>query len=179
MIRSLAIPAFFALSCCAMAASYDYKVLATSRTSTMEKELNEAAGAGYIFQDVMAGKTSAGGKEVVVIMVKNPAGDSAPKRSYKLLATSRTSTMQKELQQLGDQGYEYKGQTVFDEVVVIMERTGAAAKRIEYKLLATSRTSTMEKELKDAGAAGFRLAGLTVASTTFGGAEVLSILWKD
>jgi hypothetical protein len=33
----------------------DYRVLATNRTSTMEKELNEAAEAGFRFQAVMGG----------------------------------------------------------------------------------------------------------------------------
>jgi hypothetical protein len=165
------------------AASYDYRVLATTRTSTMEKEMNEAADAGFIFAGVMGGETAFGGKEVVVVMLKDPAA--APeKRAYKLLATSRTSTMQKEMQQLGDEGFDYKGQTVFQsgiagrEVAVIMERS-ASGKRIEYRLLATSRTSTMQKELREAGDAGFRVIGITVAKTAFAGSELVSIMRKD
>ena len=49
-------------------ARYEFKVLATSKTSTMEKEMNNAAEAGYAFQGVMGGETAFGGKEVVVIM---------------------------------------------------------------------------------------------------------------
>jgi len=168
------------------AASYDYRVLATTRTSTMEKEMNEAADAGFVFAGVMGGETAMGGKEVVVVMVK-ASGDSPPgKRVYKLLATSKTSTMQKELQQLGDEGFEYKGQTVFEstfggrEVSIILERNAAkSGEKIMYRLLATSKTSTMQKELKEAGDAGFRLLGLTVSKTAFGGAELISILGKD
>ncbi len=166
------------------AAGYDYKVLATTRTSTMEKEMNEAAAAGYAFADVMGGETAFGGKEVVVVMMKDIAASASEKRSYRLLATSRTSTMEKEMQQLGDEGFEYRGQTVFQsgiagrEVAVIMERV-PGAKKIEYKLLATSRTSTMQKELQQAGAAGFRVVGMTVAKTAFAGSEVVSILRKD
>jgi hypothetical protein len=165
--------------------TYDYRVLATTRTSTMEKEMNEAADAGFVFADVMGGQTAVGGKEVVVVMIKTSAGP-AQKRAYKLLATSKTSTMQKEMQQLGDEGYAYLGQTVFQgtiagsEVAVIMERDASApAKRIEYKLLATSRTSTMQKELREVGDAGFRLLGITVAKTAFGGSELVCILRKD
>jgi hypothetical protein len=91
--------------------------------------------------------------------------------------------MQKELQQAGDEAFEYKGQTVFEtafggkETVVIMERDPESkVKRISYKLLATSRTSTMEKELREAGDAGFQLAGMSVGKTAFGGNEVVSIL---
>jgi hypothetical protein len=50
---------------------YGYRVLATSRTGTMEKEMNEAADAGFIFGGVMGGQTAFGGKEVLVIMKKN------------------------------------------------------------------------------------------------------------
>lgn len=45
--------------------NYDYRLLATSRTSTMEKEMNEAASAGYLFGSVMGGETGMGGKDVV------------------------------------------------------------------------------------------------------------------
>jgi len=41
-------------------AQMDYRVLATSRTSTMEKELNDAALSGYRFSKVMGGKTANG-----------------------------------------------------------------------------------------------------------------------
>jgi hypothetical protein len=167
-------------------ADYDYRVLATTKTSTMEKEINEAADAGFVFGDVMGGETAFGGKEVVVVMQKASNAPAADKRTYKLLATSKTSTMQKELQQLGDEGFEYKGQTVFEsgiagrEVAVILERRASSGgKRVEYRLLATTKTSTMEKELKEAGAAGFRLAGMTVSKTALGGSEVVCILRKD
>ena len=161
----------------------DYLVLATSKTSTMEKEMNEAADAGYSFVDVMGGGTSFGGNEAVVVMMKNPESNASAKRKFKLLATSKTSTMQKELQQVGDEGWEYRGQTVFEsafggrEVTVILERNpDMASQRIEYKLLSTSKTSTMQKELRQAGEAGFRLAGLGVGKTAFGGSEVICIL---
>ena len=51
----------------------------------------------------MGGETAVGGNEVVVVMQKE-ATEGGAKRAYRLLATSRTATMQKEMQQLGDQG---------------------------------------------------------------------------
>lgn len=165
---------------------FDYRVLATNRTSTAEKEMNEAADAGYVFAAVMGGETGFGGNEVVVVMMKDPSASEGQRRAYKLLATSRTSTMQKEMQQLGDEGFDYRGQTVFSstfggkEVVVIMERVpGPSANRYEFKLLATSRTSTMQKELREAGDAGYRLVGMTVGKTSIGGSELVSILRKE
>jgi hypothetical protein len=190
MIRSLFVCLFLcvppAVVLAAAGPRFDYRVLATTRTSSMEKEMNEAAGAGFVFAAVMGGETSIGGKEVVIVLVKDTSPGAAAQRTYKLLATSRTSTMQREMQQLGDQGFDYKGQTVFEstfggkEVVVIMERDPAkGAAKFQYRLLATSKTSTMQKELREAGEAGFLLVGMTVAKTTIGGSELVSILKKD
>jgi hypothetical protein len=163
-------------------AAVDHRVLATSKTSTMEKELNEAAEAGFRFQAVMGGESAFGGKEVVVIMSR--AERKATGRfGYRLLATSKTSTMQKEMQEAADAGYGYKGQTIFqsafggDEVVVILERDKDAVTRPwEYKLLATSKTSTLEKEVQQAGAAGYEIVGMTLAKTALGGKELVAIL---
>ena len=103
------------LGCAGLAAAQSaigYKLLATSKTSTMEREMNGAADAGFRFAGVMGGDTAAGGQEVVAIMTSE--GEAVNGRfHYKLLATTKTSTMQKEMQAVGDAGYEYKGQTVF------------------------------------------------------------------
>ena len=160
----------------------DYLVLATSKTSTMQNELNEAADSGYQFMGVMGGETAFGGSEVLAIMARLP--DGMPRYEYRLLATGRTSTRQEEMQEAGDAGFEYRGQTVFSstfggrETVVILERDRQQSQPslFEYRLLATSQTSTMQDELREAGAAGFAFVGVTVASTRFGGAEVVSIL---
>ena len=162
---------------------YEYRVLATSKTSTMEKEMNEAADAGFEFSHVMGGETAMGGKEVVAVMVKVPKGT---RKKYKLLATNKTSTMQKEMQAMGDEGFEFRGQTVFEstfggrEVAAIMELDSSKPpQRIEFKLLATSKTSTMQKELNDAGKAGFVLSGLTVGKTAMGGNELVSVMRRS
>jgi hypothetical protein len=172
------------LSNCALFAielsQYNFKVLATSKTSSMEKEMNDAAQAGYVFQSVMGGETAFGGKEVVVIMGRSA---DRPRKAYKLLATSKTSTLEKEMQVAAEAGYEYKGQTIFEsafggrEVSVIMERDlTSSAPATKYRLLATARTSTLEKELSEAGAQGYAVVGMTVSKTAFGGAEVVTIL---
>jgi hypothetical protein len=158
----------------------DYKVLATGKTSTMEKELNEGAEAGFKFQSVMGGETAFGGNEVVVVMSRS--GPTKARYAYKLLATAKTSTMQREMQEAADRGFHYRGQTVFetllggDEVVVILERDENAEPRpFEYRLFATSKTGTLQKELLETGAAGFEVLGLTVSSTAVGGRELVAI----
>lgn len=168
------------------AQSIQYRVLATTKTSTMKKEMNENASAGFRFAATMGGETAFGGKESVVVMMKDSSGNPDAQYLYELLATSKTGTMQKEMTKLAEEGFQYKGQTVFkstfggQEVCVIMERNKSnAAKSFQYKLLATSKTSTMQKELSEAGAEGFFLVGMTVAETAFGGNELVSILEKE
>jgi hypothetical protein len=183
-----AVGAAFALSVGASAAdhSFDYRMLATSKTSTMEKELNEAAAAGYRFSRVMGGKVTNGG-QVIIAMVKEPVVPGQEVRKYRLLATSRTSTMQTEMQQLADGGYSYLDHTVFEsaigrrEVAVIMELDSLKNQGpySSYRLLATTRTSTMQTELREAGAQGYALLGFTVGKTGAGGSEIITILRKD
>jgi len=159
----------------------EYRVLATNKTSTMEKELNDAAEMGFRFEAVMGGETAFGGNEVVIVVSR--VAQTRAQYAYRLLATNKTSTMEKELQQAADEGFEYRGQTVFkstfggQEVACILERDReTGAKRSQYKLVATSKTSTLEKELRDAGTGGYQVMGMTVGKTALGGSELVAIL---
>ena len=166
-------------------AAVEYRVLATSKTSTMEKELNLAAEAGFRFVTVMGGETAIGGKEAISILSRR-AGDK-DRFQYKLLATSKTSSMQKEMQQAADAGFEYRAQTVFEtilggkEVVCIMERDKdqPTAGMFQYRLLATTKTSTMQKELQQIGDLGYEALGMTIADTLMGGKELVTITRKQ
>jgi hypothetical protein len=167
----------------AQTTEFEYKLLATKRVSTMEKEMKEAATAGYRFVEVVSGPTAFGGAEALVVMGRPRNGDQKTRFDYKLLATTKTSTMQKELQEAGDAGYEHRGQSVFPktfgtEVIVILEREiDAKPKLWEYKLLATSKTSTMQKEVMEAAEAGYQFVGFSAGPTSFGiGNEVVTIM---
>src|SRR4051812_8965723 len=107
--------------------SPEYQLLATSRTSTMEKEINDMAREGYQLAGTMGGDTHEG--EIIVTMRKLSQGDDKDRFQYKLLATSRTGTMQRELQEAADQGYEYAGVMARGEVMVILERDKTLAPR--------------------------------------------------
>ena len=165
----------------AAAQSANYKILATNKTSTMEKELKDAGALGYRFVAVMGGETGFGGSEAVVLLEK--AQDDKNTYSYRLLATNRTSTLQKELQEAGEAGYHAVGQTVFEsmfggrETVAIVQKSSdqALAVQYEYKLVATSKTSTLEKELRAVVESGFQAIDLTVGKTAMGGAEIVVI----
>ena len=158
-----------------------YKVVATSKTSTMQDELQEAGEAGYRFVAVMGGETAVGGKEVVALLERSD--DDRTRYEYRLLATSKTSTLQKELQQAADAGWQAVGQTVFEsvfggkETAAILERNPAqpSTLRFDYKLIATSKTSTLARELQEAAEQGFRAVAMTVGKTAIGGNELVVI----
>ena len=100
-----------------------YLLLATNRTGTMEEELNEAGERGYRFAGTQGGETAFGGNEVVIIMKLDPEGR---RFRYILLATSRTGTMEREMNEAPPE-YEFVGMTVFsstfggNEAAVILE----------------------------------------------------------
>ena len=70
---------------------------------------------GFRFLSVMGGETSVGGKEVVTVLGRTDGN--RPRYQYKLVATNKTSTMQRELQEAGDQGYTVIGMTVAKTLV--------------------------------------------------------------
>ncbi|HQZ97611.1 MAG TPA: hypothetical protein PLP21_14915 [Pyrinomonadaceae bacterium] len=106
---------------------YAYKLLATTRTGTMQKEMNELADAGYrlIPSTMIAKKQFIGGIEIVMILEKPPKVKKA--YEYKLLATTRTSTLQKEVSEAKEAGYVVVGMVSRDEHMVVMERERSVA----------------------------------------------------
>jgi hypothetical protein len=104
--------------------TYKYKLLATTRTGTMNKELNEAAADGWrLLPRTMISKEGAGpfaGLEIIVLMERAP--DTEMKYEYKLLATTLTGTLQKEVTESIAAGFTLAGMVSRDEHMVIMER---------------------------------------------------------
>ena len=88
----------------------------------MQKEMQQAGEAGFRFVAVMGGETAVGGKEVVVLMERT--SEPSTHYEYKLLATSKTSTLQKELQEAADAGWHAVGQTVFESLLGGKETAG-------------------------------------------------------
>lgn len=93
------------------------KVVATNKTSTMQKETQEGGDAGFRFAAVMGGQTAFGGKEVVAAMQKPTT--SHVKYDYRLLATNKTSTMEKELKEAGEASFHIVDMTVGKTLVVM------------------------------------------------------------
>lgn len=139
-----------------------YLLLATERTGTMEEELTEAAALGF---RVVAGAPTSG-DEMVIFMERTPG--SADRFDYRLLATTRTSTMQEELDTAAAEGFRFLPRTPLcksrtfggDEVVVLLERDPTETRRYEYLLLATSLTGTLQNEVTEAVDDGFAVSAL-------------------
>ena len=101
---------------------YKYKLLATTRTGTMQKELNEAALQGFrlIPSTMIPKKGFMTGVEIVMIMEQTP--NSTHKYEYRLLATTLTGTLQKEVTAAVKDGFAVVGMVSRDEHMVVMER---------------------------------------------------------
>ncbi len=129
-----------------------YLLLATTKTSTMQKELDEAAKQGFV---VRIGSPT-NGSELALFLER--AAKPPDTFKYKLLATARTSTMEKELNYFSQQGFRLLPRTMIpkkgvlggSEILAILEAPPKIEKRYQYKLLATSRTSTLQREVTQA-----------------------------
>jgi hypothetical protein len=100
---------------------YQYVLLATSRTSTMERELNEQAARGFrLLPRTMIDKGHDNG-ELVMILERAPA-PSQTRYQYRLLATTRTGTLQREMAQAVGDGYTVVGMFSRGEHIVILEK---------------------------------------------------------
>jgi hypothetical protein len=145
-----------------------YLLLAATRTSTMQDEINQAAGRGY--RVVGASRTE--NAEAIVAMEKTTGG-----YSYRLIATTRTGTLQREISEAADAGYRVvpRGVTtkrtlggVFSsndnrdegELLVLMEKGPDTPSGLAYHVVATSRTGTMQKEMAETADRGFELLAL-------------------
>lgn len=138
-----------------------YKLLATRRTSTMQKEIDEVAGQGY---RILVGSPTSS-TEMAVFLSREGTVEQPFK--YKLLATARTGTMQKELNDAAADGYRLipstmiaKAGMITVEIVMILERPPVVTRQYEYKLLATNLTSTLQKEVTEAQEAGYKIVGM-------------------
>ena len=131
-----------------------YLLLATERTSTMQHEIDEAAGRG--FRVVIASMKES--SEVIVLLEQT-----SEKYEYRLVATTRTETLQREISDAAAAGYRIVPRAVTgkgDEVIVLMEKGAEGPAPPQYHVLATERTGTLEKEINQASANGYAVIAL-------------------
>lgn len=138
-----------------------YLLLSTLKTSTMQKELDAAAAEGF---RVVTGSPTATNEWAVLL--ERVAEPSAP-YTYRLLATTKISTMRKELNEAAAEGYRLLPRTMTSksgllsvEVVMLVEKSPNSDSRYEYRLYATTSEKKMRAEIEKAEAEGFTLAGM-------------------
>jgi len=148
----------------------EYLVLDTTRTGTMQKELQEAADRGY---RLVVGQ----GSWLLSAILEKATGDVEP-IEYLLLSTSRSGTMQKEMDGASAQGYRFASVLgIGKDVIIAMQRSKGTTTRTHAQvLLATSGIKTMERELLAGATKGFRFVGQTVFDRVLGGPEYVAIL---
>lgn len=135
-----------------------YLVLSTKRIQTMEKELDEVALKGF---RVLYGAPTQR-FDMSILLKRVPEAATEP-YSYKVLATSRLKTMEKELNDLARQGYQLLPRTIIfkqgfitAELVMLMERAPKSNKTYEYKLVQGRKEVKIHKEIDEAAPQGFQ-----------------------
>jgi hypothetical protein len=142
-----------------------YLILSTSKTTTLQKEIDEATVEGF---RILA-TTGRGGGQVVLMR------RSAPKEEdfrYRVLGTTKIDTMEKELNEAAAAGYCFLPGTMLarnrafgiPELVAFLERPPESSRECEYRVLGTSRTGKMQEELVVLEEEGFKLVDITQAS---------------
>jgi len=134
-----------------------YVVLSTKRIQTMEKELDAVAAKGF---RVLYGAPTQQ-YDMAILLNRVQASGGAP-YSYKVLATSRFKTMEKEMHEAARQGYRLLPRTAITktglltmELVMLMEREPNSNKGYEYKLITETRETKLHKRIDEAMAQGF------------------------
>jgi hypothetical protein len=135
-----------------------FLVLSTLKIQTMEKELDEAASKGF---RVLYGAPTAS-FDMALFLRRLDKAEAAP-YSYKILATSRLKTMEKELNDIAALGYRLLPRTIIfkqglftAELTMIMERAPNPATNYEYKLVFAGKETKLHKKIDEAIALGFQ-----------------------
>ncbi|HQU86318.1 MAG TPA: hypothetical protein PKY59_24525 [Pyrinomonadaceae bacterium] len=133
-----------------------YLILSTKKIGTMEKELDEASTKG--FRVVYGAPT----QQYDMALFLEKIGKNDKSYSYKILATSRNKTMEKELNELAAQGYRLLPRTIIfkqgfltAELVMVMEKNPNSNKQYEYKLVEAFKETKLHKKIEEAIAGGF------------------------
>ena len=133
-----------------------FLILSTKRIQTMEKELDEVAAKG--FRVLYGAPTVTYDMALFLEKIENPERPF----SYKILATSRNKTMEKELNEQASKGFRLLPRTMIfkqglftAEVVSVMERKFESNIAYEYKLIEAGKETKLQQKIDAARADGF------------------------
>ena len=135
----------------------NYLVLSTKKIQTMEKELDEVARKG--FRVLYAAPTQQ--FDMAILLQRAPEAKEEP-YSYKILATMRNKTMEKEMNEFASQGFRLLPRTIVwkqgfftSELLMIMERDPHVKTNYEYKLVTGGKETKLHKKIDEAMTQGF------------------------
>lgn len=139
------------------------KSIGGMKTRALEQQLNEAGAEGFRVTAASAFGDEPFGSEVSFTLEKSV--DSPDKYNYLLVAATKTSTLEKELNEGGAKGFCIVPGTVVRkatmlrgyEVMAAMEKAPGAQSSYKYLVVAARRESTFEKELESARQQGYSL----------------------
>ena len=136
----------------------EYKLTTTALTHNLEKDIAEASAGGFR-------AIALTGLETQTALLEKLPGSEDSATSYRLLATQRVSTMEKEIAAAAAQNFKVVAATgAGNEILLLVEKMAAGAKNRDYKVISTTRTSTFEKEINHAAAEGYQIVPQTGAA---------------
>ena len=153
---------------------FDYKFVSTQREKAAQQELDAAVSEGYIPVEMVFGEDlntmrvlfGAGlNFHVTIVLARdaNNPGAEMGNREYRFLKTTKVSTMEKEVNQLAKEGFQFHI-TSIGSITIMARPMKEKAQRYEYKLLATRRTGTMQKELIEMGVQDYLFLGTSTGA---------------
>lgn len=148
-------------------------VLQTMKTSTMQKELDEAAAKG--FRVLFSGGDIGG----LLIYLERPEQVTETYK-YRLFAASKGNTLKKEMNEAAKEGFRLLPRTLIlnfnfltFEIVLIMEQDSKSSKQYEYEMVGSGKVSKLPKEIAEMQNKGYTFVG-AIGNVGFGEKEVQS-----
>jgi hypothetical protein len=162
---------------------FEYKFVSTTSENTGQKELDAAVSEGYFPKDMVMDEDTkllfvADRIKIVLARDANNPDAEMGAREYRLLQTDKVSTMEKEMNQLAKEGFQFH-LTSIGSITIMTRPLKEKTQKYEYKLLATQRTGAMQKELTEMGLQGYRFLGASTRSgdlISFGAGGLVSVM---
>ncbi len=137
-----------------------YRFLAARRASTLERELNAAAEAGFRVVTVTWGQDGIvpfpGDRNETMVLLE---GQDGPQRfRYRVMYATTEKTLEAALNKAGTEGFLVRA--VARRAIILERGEAEEAVPIEYRVVTTTRISTLEAEIAAAAGAGYAPVGI-------------------
>lgn len=148
---------------------YEYRFLTANREATMQQALDAAVSEGFhpvalsVNRDnnatsILFGIPVLRFDMILQRSVENPAAGMAT-REYRFLSTMKPGTLEKEINQLAQQGWRFQQAGLAIVALLSRDLKSKPEQRYEYQLLSARRTQTLQRELLQAGQQGWSYRG--------------------